>query len=234
LDRNNYEIEELNLRDTLSFRFGKNCRNGPRAGDVLVPSVPKLRSQTRYWGSCGNDNLNIWSMMSAQALINVDLRGRTVLDLGSADGLQGLLALVIGGAERVIAVEKVAGYWTHLRENLIANGISPNRVRFIAADITSVDEVCRRIGKLERAEIDVVIANLGRWYGLADLVAARYASRYLPSVDVFVGSGYRCDLEDHQIGPGLALELLRYEGGFSTWQPVMTEGKEGMAFLVSR
>lgn len=146
-----------------------------------------------------------YSSLAIYALDYVDVRGRTFLDLGAADGLCSLVALH-NGAKHAIAVDIDPRRLAVLPRHLETNAMDPTRATTQWEDITWHDFK----EKIPKDGIDVVCANLGaHQYEDEPNVAAILLLEHLPRARYFIGGGYA---EDEPHRPDDDIELLAEMG----------------------
>jgi hypothetical protein len=138
-------------------------------------------------------------------LMSLDLKGKHVLDLGCGEGSMGLVAHKRGAA-RVSSVEIDPGYEGLYQKHLEANKFRPEVFNFISRDLADAETI---ISKIE-GEPDVAVANLGPYYGNADLDAIILAAN-IPSIRTFIAGAYVKD-DDSENSPDTAKLALRTFG----------------------
>ena len=97
--------------------------------------------------------------MMVEALLNSDLSGKRVLDMGSGTGVLAVVAAKLG-AQSVFAVEIDDMAEESVRENIVLNGVAE-----------CVESVCGDAAAIEGREFDIVLANINRNILLADMKA---------------------------------------------------------------
>lgn len=176
-----------------------------------------------------NRSLIVYSALAAAAVKTIDVKGKVVVELGSADGLQSLIALR-NGATAAFAVDIEESHGAFFYENLALNGISRDSALFRACDITDTDTVRSTI-PLDC--VDVVIANLGPHaiYGNAHMAAIGLLE-FMPNARVYLAGGYAISEQFNAKGARAALENY----GFTNFRRI-TEGcrdSPRFAFIVER
>lgn len=149
----------------------------------------------------------LYAPLPLYALTTLDLKGKNVLDLGSADGAMSLVSHKMG-ANKVYSVELRDQYESIYKSHIVANGFSEEKFEFINGDITKPESF---IGRLDQP-FDVIVANMGPIYGGAHLDAIRLLKR-LPTVHTFIGGSY---LTEHPIMDSKEAIQLLAEYGYST------------------
>lgn len=130
-----------------------------------------------------------WLMLSY--LLDLELRGFSVLDMGSGTGVLAILAARMG-AGPVLAVDIDPWSYENCRENAERNGVP--RIEAVQGDASAI-----------KGRFDVILANINKNVLLADLPA--YASALNPNGRLLISGFYRSDLEDLQRAAGeLGLE----------------------------
>lgn len=181
-------------------------------GEVLQKTPNLCRGNILYLSSFESDFAQLAHILYASATISalsaVDLTGKHLLDLGSADGLLGLVGKKYG-AKKVTSVEmypeKEALYQRHIQ----ANGFSPADFSFVACDLTDTQKL---LPQIDTSDIDVVVCNIGPWYkNAADQHAAALLS-HLERATTFVGGGFAYESGD--LGAGKTIERC-HEAGFN-------------------
>ena len=89
--------------------------------------------------------------MMIEALIDAEVEGRRVLDVGTGTGILAILAAKLGAAE-VVAVEIDAGACENAVHNVDLNGLS-SKVSVLLGDVTAVEPA---------RGYDIVLANINR------------------------------------------------------------------------
>ncbi len=146
--------------------------------------------------------------LSAYAFQSLELKERTLLDLGCGDGLLGLVALK-KGADKVWGVEREYPCEKIMKKHLHTNLLSKKRYAFVHRDLQKKG--------LERQipvhDVSVVVANLGPHYSGADVAAIEFLE-HLPNCEVFVGGGYSVSNHNKKspFSAMTALSLLRERG----------------------
>ncbi|RMF07332.1 hypothetical protein D6764_00065 [Candidatus Woesearchaeota archaeon] len=205
-----------------------------------------------------------FSLIASYALQNLDLKGKTVLEVGAADGALSLQAAK-QGAEKVYAVElgrnpftqeymeregassreyhlegKYAELWPaffkeHARHNNVDN------IEYIIGDILNEDTQ----KNLPLDEVDVIIANIGPTYNDLDLQIIDMFKR-MPNLESAVLGGYHeivTRMKDPILKPDSAYKKLEENGferkeGYITvwdrWDPKKEREPRYLAFIAKR
>ncbi|MBD5178980.1 MAG: 50S ribosomal protein L11 methyltransferase [Bacteroidales bacterium] len=115
------------------------------------------------------------------ALLDLDLTGKTVIDMGSGTGILAILA-AMRGAAKVSAIEIDTPAWENALENLALNGVE-QRVAMLNGDASLLPEV---------AKADVFLANINRNIITADLAA--YVDACNPGAEIIFSGFYEADI----------------------------------------
>ena len=115
------------------------------------------------------------------ALLDLDLNGKTVIDMGSGTGILAILA-AMRGAAKVSAIEIDTPAWENALENLALNGVE-QRVEMLNGDASLLPEV---------AKADVFLANINRNIITADLAA--YVDACNPGAEIILSGFYEADI----------------------------------------
>lgn len=97
--------------------------------------------------------------LMVETLLDLDLRGKRVLDMGSGTGVLAIVAAKLG-AESVLAVEIDEMAEESVRENIVLNNVG-NIVESVHGDASSI----------KGDKFDIVLANINRNVLLADMAA---------------------------------------------------------------
>ena len=97
------------------------------------------------------------TQLMIEALLDSDIEGRRVLDMGSGTGVLAIVAAKLGAAG-VLAVEIDDMAEESVRENIELNGVTEK-----------VESVCGDAKAIEGREFDIVLANINRNILLADM-----------------------------------------------------------------
>lgn len=134
-----------------------------------------------------------------ESILAIDMRGRTVIDMGTGTAILSILA-AMRGAELVTAIEIDGFAYTNAIENVDINGVS-DVVKLINGDASALAEV---------EPADIFLANINRNVILGDIEA--YAS-YLRNGGTMILSGfYEADvpiIESAARPLGLITEAIR-------------------------
>lgn len=115
------------------------------------------------------------------ALLDLDLNGKTVIDMGSGTGILAILA-AMRGAEHVSAIEIDTPAWENALENLTLNGVD-DRITMLNGDTSLLPSV---------AKADVFLANINRNIITADLAA--YVEACKPGAEIILSGFYEADI----------------------------------------
>lgn len=115
--------------------------------------------------------------------------GKTVLDLGAAEGIQGLVVLHLG-AKRVIGVDIDPKFSETIKNNLHLNRYPEEKFHFIAGDLKEKEKILAALEPF-KDEISIVVETIGpfSWYKGANMAAIEL-TRSLPNVRLFFAGGY--------------------------------------------
>lgn len=175
----------------------------------------------------GEDSLMRFSALTIYALAYNELQGKTILDLGSADGVLSLVAKR-KGARKIIVVDNNLDMANKLLRHVTSNNMRQSAFGFLPADVRNQSLLMQ----LPLEEIQVVVANLGPEYGSSHLCAIDMLD-HLPNVHVFIGGGYVNDNKD-RYGPQEAFELLSQKGFRVDKKIVEADQKPRLAFIAER
>ncbi len=112
-------------------------------------------------------------------ILELDLKGKSVIDMGTGTGILGILAAMCG-AERVIGIEIDEAAYENAKENVMLNGV---KMELIHGDATA-------LSGLEPAEY--LFANINRNIILGDI--DRYASRLKTGGEMLLSGFYDTDI----------------------------------------
>ncbi|MDE6514270.1 MAG: 50S ribosomal protein L11 methyltransferase, partial [Muribaculaceae bacterium] len=115
------------------------------------------------------------------ALLDLDLKGKTVTDMGSGTGILAILA-AMRGAEKVSAIEIDTPAWENALENLALNGVS-ERITMLNGDASLLPTL---------PKADVFLANINRNIITADLGA--YVAACRPGAEIILSGFYEADI----------------------------------------
>ncbi len=115
------------------------------------------------------------------ALLDLNLEGKTVTDMGSGTGILAILA-AMRGAERVSAIEIDTPAWENALENIAFNGVEQK--------ITMLNGDASLLPTLPKA--NVFLANINRNIITADLAA--YAAACAPDAQIILSGFYEGDI----------------------------------------
>lgn len=115
------------------------------------------------------------------ALLDLDLKGKTVTDMGSGTGILAILA-AMRGAEKVSAIEIDTPAWENALENLALNGVG-ERIEMLNGDASLLPGL---------PKADVFLANINRNIITADLGA--YVAACKPGAEIILSGFYEADI----------------------------------------
>ena len=95
------------------------------------------------------------TQLCLKQLEKVPVEGASVLDMGCGSGILGIAAALLG-AKRVTAVDIDEASVGVTRENVLKNGIDPEKFTLLCGDVTGNAALAQRVGK----GYDVVLANI--------------------------------------------------------------------------
>jgi SAM-dependent methyltransferase len=146
-----------------------------------------------------------YSILPIYALTTLNLAGKHVLDLGSADGILSLVAIKMG-AFRVTSVDMQGNYVYAYERHLKANAFSIEGLDYIEGEFADAERI---LARLKSPKIDVAVANVGAHYGNAHMEAISLATR-IPGLQTFIGGAYIRDHPDKNAQP--SIDFLRARG----------------------
>ena len=119
--------------------------------------------------------------MCLTVLDGLDLRGKSVLDLGCGSGILGIGALVLGAA-RVMACDVDPNAPDAARDNAAKNGIGPDRFDVRTGDVLADGGLRKSLG----AHYDLVLANI-----VSDVILSlsAFVRQFMAKDGLFVCSG---------------------------------------------
>ena len=120
-----------------------------------------------------------WLML--RYLLDMDLQGKSLLDMGSGTGVLAILA-ARRGARPVLAVDIDPWSAENCRENAARNGVS------------EIEAVLGDAGAIRGKEFDCILANINKNILLEDL--PRYAASLREGGELLLSGFYRADLQD--------------------------------------
>lgn len=115
------------------------------------------------------------------ALLDLNLEGMTVTDMGSGTGILAILA-AMRGAKRVNAIEIDTPAWENALENIALNGVE-NKITMLNGDATLLPTL---------PAANVFLANINRNIITADLGA--YTDACAPGADIILSGFYEADI----------------------------------------
>ncbi|MBE6175071.1 MAG: 50S ribosomal protein L11 methyltransferase [Rikenellaceae bacterium] len=120
----------------------------PEFGEFEVVIQPKMSFGTGHHAT---------TQMMVEMMLETELRGKRILDMGSGTGVLAIVAARLG-AESILAVEIDDMAEESVRENIALNGVEDRVV-----------SVCGDAGAIAGEEFDVVLANINRNILLNDM-----------------------------------------------------------------
>ncbi len=117
--------------------------------------------------------------MMAEYLLELDLKDKTVLDMGTGTGILGILASLIG-CKKVVGIDNDSWCYENAQENIEKN------------NITNFEMILGDAGMLKPhlGEFDLVIANINRHILMADI---RYFVKAMKHESILLLSGFYLD-----------------------------------------
>lgn len=112
-------------------------------------------------------------------LLDADLRGKSVIDMGTGTGILAILAKMLGAAQ-TIGIEIDEGAWLNAVDNARLNGVEINLVN---GDVTALETL---------GEADVFLANINRNIILADI--EQYAAHLKRGGSMYLSGFYENDI----------------------------------------
>lgn len=179
------------------------------------------------------DNRLRYSMVFLSALKELDLKDKTLLDLGAGDGLQSLFARLCGAKKSILVdyqLEGKAEYESWLESNSINFAEDTFHIADISREaeepggVKKIHTLMQELGPEGRAEIQIMLANIGAHYGGGEThMAALDQLKLLPQCHTVVIGGYVMDPAS-RFNPDTAVAKLK-ELGFSVKKWVYVEDK---------
>ena len=143
------DFEEVEVRGEVLIRAPFHKEHDDYQGMEVVIQ-PKMSFGTGH---------HCTTQLMIEALLDGDVEGKRILDMGSGTGVLAIVAAKLG-AECVMAVEIDDMAEESVRENIGLNGVADR-----------VESVCGDACAIEGREFDVVLANINRNILLADMEA---------------------------------------------------------------
>ena len=132
-----------------------------------------------------------YTLTTIAAMLNVDLRGKRIIDCGAGEGILSIVAKKLG-AKFLDLVEIKKDELNRARANLELNGIEEGKdFNLICEDLNNVDEVVSQLSKTDLET--VVISNIGTWPGSYPGVSNQTSMQLLslvPQARMFIAGGY--------------------------------------------
>ncbi len=143
------DFEEVEVRGEVLIRapFHKE-RPDYRGMEVIIQ--PKMSFGTGH---------HCTTQLMIEALLDAEVAGKRVLDMGSGTGVLAIVAAKLG-AESVLAVEIDDMAEESVRENIALNSV-----------VEKVESICGDARAIEGREFDIVLANINRNILLSDMEA---------------------------------------------------------------
>lgn len=192
-------FEEVEVRGEVLIRAPFHPeRIGYQGMEVIIQ--PKMSFGTGHHST---------TQLMIESLLDGDIKGKRVLDMGSGTGVLAIVAAKLG-AEKVLAVEIDDMAEESVRENIELNGV-----------VEKVESICGDATSIEGREFDIVLANINRNILLADM------ERYSNTLNVggrLVMSGFLA--EDVEILTKKAKSLgytLKKHRANDVWQAIELE-----------
>ena len=143
------DFEEVEVRGEVLIRAPFHQERADYQGmEVIIQ--PKMSFGTGH---------HCTTQLMIEALLDGDIEGKRLLDMGSGTGVLAIVAAKLG-AESVMAVEIDDMAEESVRENIELNGVADK-----------IESVCGDARAIEGREFDVVLANINRNILLADMEA---------------------------------------------------------------
>lgn len=112
-------------------------------------------------------------------LLDADLKGKSVIDMGTGTGILSILAVMLGAAEAT-GIEIDEGAWLNAIDNAKLNGVNVN---FINGDVRTLEGL---------GVADIFLANINRNIILADI--EQYADHLKPGGSMYLSGFYESDI----------------------------------------
>lgn len=143
------DFEEVEVRGEVLIRAPFHQKRADYQGMEIIIQ-PKMSFGTGH---------HCTTQLMIEALLDGDIEGKRLLDMGSGTGVLAIVAAKLG-AESVMAVEIDDMAEESVRENIELNGVADK-----------IESVCGDARAIEGREFDVVLANINRNILLADMEA---------------------------------------------------------------
>ena len=141
------DFEEVEVRGEVLIRAPFHKERADYQGmEVIIQ--PKMSFGTGH---------HCTTQLMIESLLDSDVKGKRVLDMGSGTGVLAIVAAKLGASE-VLAVEIDDMAEESVRENIAFNGVADK-----------VESICGDVRAIEGREFDVVLANINRNVLLADM-----------------------------------------------------------------
>lgn len=158
------------------------------AADIDIVIDPKMAFGTGHHAT---------TSLMIERLLEMELAGRRVTDVGTGSGILAILA-AMRGADRVTGIEIDEAAYTNALENVALNGVA-SRVSLIHGDASALAAL---------PPADVLLANINRNIITADIHS--YAAAMLPGATAAFSGFYTDDIDI--IRSAAAAASLRYVG----------------------
>lgn len=169
-----------------------------------------------------------FSPLTIHALASQDLKGKHVLDLGTADGVLSMTAIKMG-ADKVTSVELHPQYFPYYAQHQRVNGFDETRMEYIFGDLAQPGEV---LPEISEPSPTIAVANIGPWYGNAHLDAIKLAAQ-IPTVKTFISGAYIKTTNWQEKNPGESIELLKSLGFKRNYREIVFDGVN-LTFMLDR
>ncbi|MFA5712771.1 MAG: 50S ribosomal protein L11 methyltransferase [Bacteroidales bacterium] len=147
------EIEPTNWNEVWERNYspiviGKRCtvkasfHNNTPVSQYNITIDPKMAFGTGHHST---------TALMVETILDCNIRGRRVLDMGCGTGILSILAAMMGATKRVLAVDIDSDAVESTIENCLNNGVAD-----------SVEVVCGDIGSVEGRSFDTIFANISK------------------------------------------------------------------------
>lgn len=162
-------------------------------------------------GAVFGTGLHATTQLCILALEDLELEGKTVLDIGCGSGILSVIALLLG-AESAVACDIDPSAIRSATENARLNNIDPSRYSVYTGDISVVEEKRK---ECKDQKFDIILANI-----VADVIIDILPDvrKYLKDDGLFIASGIIDDREEDVkaalMSAGYSVNLRQFKDGW--------------------